>query len=428
MTHCRSWWLAIIVMAVAAPAAGQTNEETFQQFQWNFATPGARATAMGRAFIGLADDATATVTNPAGLTSLTRRQVYLEFKRNNLRTERLSAVDSFFTRETEEFSTATSSLPFFTVGVPIGSVAVAFTRHEFLNYDEDFELDPRAVPSGGFAFPVDASARFKGVSYVGSAAATLGERLDVGVSVSFNKLDARSRLTRFAVTGSGLALNRSSVLANESEIDDDDSAVAWTIGVRGRPTEMVTVGFVYAKAPVFKIDEVFTANPGYPFSNQTMTLLTAPEITIHVPDRIGGGIAVRPTSRLLFSFDAVRLKYSNLTEEVTPILDRLVVTGDEFEADDVTELHFGGEWLALPGDTRVFVRAGLFTDPFHGVRYKGGLTGFPDAFYEAVYNLIPEKDRTVGTLGLGVAHGTSLQFDVAYAWKQDFVASVAVRF
>jgi hypothetical protein len=38
---------------------------------FRFNNPGARANAMGGAFIGLADDATAAYTNPAGLTILT---------------------------------------------------------------------------------------------------------------------------------------------------------------------------------------------------------------------------------------------------------------------------------------------------------------------------------------------------------------------
>ena len=35
-----------------------------------FATPGARAVGMGKAFVGLADDATAAYSNPAGLSNL----------------------------------------------------------------------------------------------------------------------------------------------------------------------------------------------------------------------------------------------------------------------------------------------------------------------------------------------------------------------
>ena len=51
-------------------ASGQTNDEGLAFLQLNFFNPGARALAMGGAFIAMADDATAAVANPAGLTTL----------------------------------------------------------------------------------------------------------------------------------------------------------------------------------------------------------------------------------------------------------------------------------------------------------------------------------------------------------------------
>src|SRR5262245_22487638 len=80
-----SWFsvpVLLLVMTLGAnrPASAQTDEDHFQTFPFNFSNPGARSSAMGGAFIGVADDASAAVTNPAGLTSLTRKQVYLEYK------------------------------------------------------------------------------------------------------------------------------------------------------------------------------------------------------------------------------------------------------------------------------------------------------------------------------------------------------------
>jgi len=60
-----------------APAYAQVDEETFQQLEFNFTPPGARAAAMGGAFIGLADDATAAQTNPASLLVFLRPEVAL---------------------------------------------------------------------------------------------------------------------------------------------------------------------------------------------------------------------------------------------------------------------------------------------------------------------------------------------------------------
>src|SRR3984893_5889438 len=101
MTTCQAvrviLGLSVAALALAPPAAAQTNDEIFPTLQWNFSTPGARANGMGRTFIGMADDATAAITNPAGLMNLTRPQVYAEYKNTDIRVDRLAGSDSFKT-------------------------------------------------------------------------------------------------------------------------------------------------------------------------------------------------------------------------------------------------------------------------------------------------------------------------------------------
>src|SRR6185436_2563794 len=59
-------------------ARALTDEEILRDFRFNFNTPGARAMAMGGAYVGVADDATAADANPAGLCNLTTGQVFVE--------------------------------------------------------------------------------------------------------------------------------------------------------------------------------------------------------------------------------------------------------------------------------------------------------------------------------------------------------------
>ena len=61
---------AALAMGSAVPAHAVTDEEVFRTFRFNFVNPGGRALAMGGAFVGIADDATAAAANPAGLTNL----------------------------------------------------------------------------------------------------------------------------------------------------------------------------------------------------------------------------------------------------------------------------------------------------------------------------------------------------------------------
>src|SRR5579862_147821 len=128
-----------IVLAVLAiglcwsrPASAQTDEEFFQTFPLNFSNPGARAQAMGGAFIAVADDASAAVTNPAGLANLTRQQAYFEFKGFNAPVAKLSGFTSLLDG-TGAVSAPTTSLPgFINFARPINDkMTVAFSYHQF---------------------------------------------------------------------------------------------------------------------------------------------------------------------------------------------------------------------------------------------------------------------------------------------------------
>ena len=188
--------------------------EVFRELQFNFATPGARASGMGRAFIGLAEDATAAVSNPAGLLNLTRPQVYFEGKLTELRSRRLAERGAFNTLEVSNFYQTTVSFSFINFAIPVGDrVVLAFTRHEFLNFEERFVLGDRAFPgdckndwngngvpdAGGSGdctpslFAVrgqgEESARvdFRGESFGGSIAYQLYETLSIGATISVER-------------------------------------------------------------------------------------------------------------------------------------------------------------------------------------------------------------------------------------------------
>lgn len=68
--------LALVVGGAALHA--QTNDEINAGLQFSFSPPGARSMALGYAFVGRADDATAAYANPAGLVWLTRPEVSIE--------------------------------------------------------------------------------------------------------------------------------------------------------------------------------------------------------------------------------------------------------------------------------------------------------------------------------------------------------------
>jgi len=446
---------AVAIAASPSVAAAQSNDEIFPQFQWNFATPGARANAMGRAFIGLADDASAAITNPAGLLSLTRPQAYFEFKDTDLRVARLSAFDSFTSLIPTTTSKAVASPAFFSFSAPVGKkLAVAFTRNEFLNYQENFQLGVRPVPGAATPnfslFPVNGSSSFIATSYAGSIAFAVTSQFRLGLTVSLDRLNATSTATRFGFTCATLpctAANASEtqvgnpaapLVANQTAINSTSSAVSAVVGALWLPTDKVSVGLQYSKGSNLTVSESLQANPGFNLvtqnaSNQPLlNVIGSPfAVPINVPNRFGFGAAFRPTSRLLATFDFVRIGYSRLANNFVAIFDNPPITGSQFTIPNVVEAHFGGEYLVHTSGVPVYLRAGVFTAPDHSTVFTPTTPAANvdfNASEVATYNLLPRKTTVAGTVGAGFVFGKRSQLDLAYVGTREFVVSLGARF
>jgi long-chain fatty acid transport protein len=434
MTRAVRVLLALVVATVglAATAAAQTNDEIFPTLQWNFSTPGARANGMGRSFIGIADDASAAVTNPAGLMSLTRPQVYAEFKTTRLKVDRLAAANSLTTLQPTANTTTVNALSFLSVSAPINSkLAVGFSVHRFLDYHETFSLATRLVPNdpaNQAFFPVTGQADFTGTAFGGSVAYQVTEGLRIGLTVAGNRLGADSEATRNDFRAD---LTASNIIVNQTSIHDTQNAVSATIGALYKVNEMVSLGFSYEKSPHFNTTENLQRNPGFsttPQSNQTLVATPGfpKDVQMNVPDHFGFGAAIRPNSKLLIAADAVRTNYASLSETTTIVFSTDTAKPTDYVTPDVTEFHVGAEYnvFDLSGNP-LFVRAGVFTNPDHLVTYKGAP---PIPTEVAKYNLLPRTDETRGTIGVGFVVGPRAQIDAAYVFGKEFVLSSGVRF
>ncbi len=151
--------------------------------KFNLLPPGARSLAMGGAFVGLADDATAAYTNPAGLTNLALggSEVAVEVRQSRFTapfTDRghyptspefsrpltFIGQDSVEGTPLSEAQSETSGLSFLSFGYVLpGGLTVAFYRHELANFKTAYESQgpfndfPSEFPPGDcrFLFGVD---------------------------------------------------------------------------------------------------------------------------------------------------------------------------------------------------------------------------------------------------------------------------------
>jgi long-subunit fatty acid transport protein len=125
--------LLIALTFLVAPGIAQTNTENFAQFRFNFNNPGARATGIGGAFMSIADDATASEANPAGLTTLLRPELSLEAKGIQFITHvgnfSSTGTDANFTLNEKDFKSSVVSPSFVSIVFPLRKFTFALYRH-----------------------------------------------------------------------------------------------------------------------------------------------------------------------------------------------------------------------------------------------------------------------------------------------------------
>ena len=163
---------------------------------------------------------------------------------------------------------------------------------------------------------------------------------------------------------------------------------------------------------------------GAPFLGSALT------VHIHVPNRAGFGVALRPGDKLLIAADAVYIGYSSLAQDFAVVFPGTGLVGSDFSVSNVVEAHAGVEYLLTnSADHRVFVRAGVFTNPDHTTKFCGCASNATDnAIATAQYNLLPRTTQVFGTAGIGFVVGKRFQADIAFIGTPELVASLGLRF
>ena len=421
-----------------APAYAQVDEETFQQLEFNFIPPGARATAMGGAFIGLADDATAAQTNPAGLLVLLRPEVAFEAKFLNYDIHRLASRDSLFTFDPTTFGANVGSPAFVSFVFPGKNRrwAVALFRHEFIRLKDEFTFEPRETPYYIY-FPVEGRMEFKGEQYGLALAVRLGA-LDVGVAGKLARMKVQSFIRRDFCKPIRFRLCGDPFVANVQSLDDSDTGLSFTFGLMWRPSSKFQLGLVGELNPTFQWkDDTLSAE----LPNGERIPRKAIEPRLGIPHRFGGGFAFRPTDQFVLTADVVWLQYSRILPKDVQLLyaydSPRASAPENFYVRDRVEVRGGGEYVFFVGSTTVALRAGAFVFPERRIHYTrpGGTLSPVDAFeadtFERLYNGLEDKTRFGVAGGVGFVFQNRLQLDVAYSWSKpvkQFSGSAVLRF
>jgi long-chain fatty acid transport protein len=443
-------------------ALALNNEEVFSQFQFNFITPGARAMAMGGAFIGLADDATATASNPAGLTVLTVPEFTTEFKYFGYTSEYIYENRSFETDITrKEFDNSVLSVPFVSAVFPYKRFVFFLYRQEVVNYKSSYRTGayPILVPGTDLGIhPIDASADLTVTNYGIGVAVKLFEGLSLAVSPGWSEMKMNSYSAHFNPYPFDFStptnFSRDSVdLFFENRIEDDDRGFSINAGVLWNPHPKLTIGAVYRSRTEFTVTGMYGQVERYEWWSSILHpgrggftanwLSDFPEFTLNIPESFGIGIAFRATDFLTFTLDVVHIQYEDLLENFDVLLDLETVTYDEhpweidivngdvgnvrridvllhpetitkenFTINNATEIHFGVEYISPLGKRLLALRAGVYNEPDHSIRFTGTTTD--------PMNEIAEKEKFPGgdnwihfTGGVGLILNEQFQIDMA---------------
>ncbi len=379
------------LMISAAPAFAITDDEVNASLQFSFVPPGARSLGMAGAFIGLADDATAAYSNPAGLSQLVSSEISFEYRGARYNTEFLSGDGPVF----DSADSSENGLGFLSVVLPYENWSFAFYRHEYLRYSTDFEgaLDHSSV------FPFIADIEVKGVNIGGAVAYKFSNNFSIGAGVAYSDFELDSVNVRptedFATTQRG-----------------DDSDIVFNAGLRWNVSDRLSTGVVYRDGGNFRYTADLVSVPGLQSANG----FPKDDIEFNVPSSYGVGVNFKVTDAFGIALDVTRMQYSDLTGNVRtgfgldgPEADLSV---KPLQIDDGTEIRLGGEYVFAEMQNPFVVRAGVWRDPEHTVRFRGE----PDPTSgNAIANaelFSAGDDEMHYTLGFGIAF-ENFQIDAA---------------
>jgi long-chain fatty acid transport protein len=403
MCSQRSSWVGGAVLAIGTMMPGtalaQVNVEAMQGVQFDFLAPGARSLAMGGAFVAVADDATAALSNPAGLSSLTRREVSIEgrfrqFKVPFVLAGRLSGtptgtgIDTTAGPTFDEASSDESGLSFlsFVLASPDRPWTLAAYRHETVRYSTAITTQGafRRNEEGGTNrfFPVSGDLGLDIVNYgvAGSwkwqacndvsGARVCEDRFAIGGGVSMYQFNAESLTTRFDLSDDGVGIGdffgapQYDTLVNQQTLDGDETGFGVNVGMIFKPNRHLQLGVSHRRGATFDFSAT-NAGPSFP-SYTRQAEFAMPHVTT-------AGLALRLGGSSILAMDYSRVQYSRLAERFVDVFFEPGADDPEFDraadftAPDGNEFHVGFEHQFLNLRATPAIRFGTWFDPAHAV-------------------------------------------------------------
>ncbi len=405
------------LLLASGSAFAITDLESNAAIPFSFSNPGARSLGMGGAFVGLADDATAAYTNPAGLTQLVQTEISVEGRRvetNSPYTSGGSATYNPYVLTDVAFGNTknTNSSPsFISLVLPRGDWSFAFYRHELAKFNTSFSAGGTlltnflvdGVPQE--VTPFGATADLHIVDYGFAMALKANDRISIGLGFSYYDF------TLTALRGAFFNNN----LTNAVSDDGSDHGLAATLGLRLRFNDQWSAGLAYRVAPKFNYKETVYL----PTASGGITPVQTLNAQFKVPDVVSVGVSYHPTDQLVVNADLDQVYYSQLTGKLNSSFDIPASTLDHLNVPNGTEAHIGAEYTFASMSSPLSLRAGVWYDPRHTIQFDTAPNNGLD-LTEAVVFAGGYGAKTHYSLGGGMVFTSlhNLQLDAAYDYSE----------
>jgi len=402
------------------------DDEVNRVLQFNFSNPGARSLALGGAFTGLADDATAAYANPAGLTILRTQEFGLEVRHSSFDTPYASGgrvVNNPFDSSgvgTDSLSQSVTQPSFASWVYPTERATFALYYHRAADFEGRVAADPiEFVNANGN--PTDqylsASGRigFQIENFGAAAGFKVSDRFSLGLSLAYSDFNISSRSQR--------SFDLGAPPFSEQRQSGSDHDLVYTLGAMWQLNSQWNLGLAYRSGGSFS----------YRASNVILNNGNRLDFTpdFNVPQVFSAGLAFRPSDVWLFTLDLNRIEYSRLSDNVESVFNNL--SAPKLSIDDGTEIRVGAEYALIELSTPLFLRAGVWRDPDHRLAYDGArpsncTTQFDDCLAATLYTRGSDETHYSAGLGWAFAKG-ELNFAADWSSLVDtYTVSGVIRF
>ena len=369
---------------------------------------GARALGMGGAFIAVADDATASSWNPAGLIQLEAPEVSFVLagvertEDNTFGTNSEASGEQKISMENVNYLSAT-----FPFTVAYRNMVVSLNYQHLYDFTRSWEF-PMNWSSGVLTLDRHINYEQKGgLSALGLGyAVQLNPYLSVGLAVNWWDKDicgnGWEQTTREAAKGSlgGIGFTASNY------INDHYTFEGWNVnlGLLWDINSKLTVGAVFKTPFTADLEHESTYSysiefPTFPAANSQVTEKDSFTAELDMPMSYGLGVAYRFSDAFTMSLDVYRTEWGDFVlrdetgRETSPISCREIT---DSTIGPTHQVRLGAEYLIIGEKFVIPLRAGVFYDPSPA---EGG----PDDYFGF-------------SLGTGLAYGRFV-FDVAYQYR-----------